>query len=88
LVGPALGASAQVGTPHAAPALVEEVERLVSRHFYDRGAAERVWAEARAVHSAALSADPTSEEVAAALDAMLDLGPPLSSERGESRNGS
>ena len=75
LVGLDLGASAQVEAPRAAPALVEEVGRFVSRHFYDRGAVERVWAEARAVHSAALPADPTSDEVAAALDAMLpELG--------------
>src|SRR5919106_2589617 len=75
LVGLDRGASAQVRAPHATPALVEEVGRLVSRHFYDRGAVERVWAEALAVHSAALPADPTSDEVAAALDAMLaELG--------------
>src|ERR671919_175817 len=75
LVGLDPGASAQVRAPHAAPALVEEVGRLVSRHFYDRGAVERVWADALAVHSAALPADPTSDEVAAALDAMLaELG--------------
>jgi carboxyl-terminal processing protease len=75
LARPDLGASAQLEAPRAAPALVEEVGRLVSRHFYDRDAVERVWAEARAVHSAALPADPTSDEVAAALDAMLaELG--------------
>jgi carboxyl-terminal processing protease len=69
------GASAQVEAPRAAPALVEEVGRLVNRHFYDRDAVERDWAEARAVHSAALPADPTGDEVAVALDAMLaELG--------------
>ena len=75
LVGLDLGASAQVGAPPAAPALVEEVGKLVSRYFYDRDTVERDWAEARTVHSAALPADPTGDEVAAALDAMLaDLG--------------
>jgi carboxyl-terminal processing protease len=68
-----VGALAQA--PRAAPALIEEVGRLVNRHFYDRDVVERVWAEAVAVHSAALPADPTSDEVAAALDAMLaELG--------------
>jgi carboxyl-terminal processing protease len=75
LVGLDLSASAQVEAPRAAPALVEEIGRLVSRHFYDQDAVERDWAEARAVHSAALPADPTSGDVAAALDAMLaELG--------------
>jgi carboxyl-terminal processing protease len=75
LVGLDLGASAQVGAPPAAPALVEEVGRLVSRYFYDRDTVERDWAEARTVHSADLPANPTGDDVAAALDAMLaDLG--------------
>ena len=69
------GVSAQVAAPRPEPALVAEVGRLVSRHFYDRDAVERVWAQARAVHSAALPADPTDDEVEAALDAMLaELG--------------
>ena len=42
-----LGASAQVNAPRAAPVLIEEVERLVSRHFYDRDAVERIWSKAR-----------------------------------------
>ena len=37
----------------ATPPLIEEVSRLVSEHFYDRGTIERVWAEARAAHTAA-----------------------------------
>jgi carboxyl-terminal processing protease len=70
-----VGASAQVEAPRATPALINEVGRLVNRHFYDRGAVERIWPEARMGHSAGLPADPTSEEVAAALDAMLaELG--------------
>jgi carboxyl-terminal processing protease len=71
-----LGAPAQVVEARpAAPPLIEEVSRLVREHFYDPGAVERVWAEALAVHSAALSADPTSDEVAVTLDAMLaELG--------------
>ena len=63
-------ASAQIDAPHAAPMLIEEVERLASRHFDDRGAVE-IWSKARAVHTATLSADTTSGEVATALDAML-----------------
>ena len=75
LMGLDLGASAQVEAPRAAPALVDEIGRLVSRHFYNRDAVGRDWAEARAVHSAALPADPTSGDIAAALDAMLaELG--------------
>jgi carboxyl-terminal processing protease len=66
------GASAQVDALLAAPPLIEEVSCLVTEHFYDRGAVERVWAQARAAHTAALPADATREEVAAALDAMLD----------------
>jgi carboxyl-terminal processing protease len=66
------GASAQVDAFSAAPPLIEEVSRLVSEHFYDRAAVERVWAEARLAHTTALPADATSAEVAAALDAMLD----------------
>jgi carboxyl-terminal processing protease len=66
------GASAEVDALPAAPPLIEEVSRLVSEHFYDRAVVERVWAEARAAHTAALPADATSAEVAAALDAMLD----------------
>jgi carboxyl-terminal processing protease len=77
-VGPAcldVGASAQVEAPRAVPALIEEVGRIVSRQFYDREVVERVWAEAVSVQSAALPADPTEDEVAAALDAMLaELG--------------
>jgi carboxyl-terminal processing protease len=68
-----LGASAQVVEARpAAPPLIEEVSRLVREHFYDRGAVERVWARARASHTAALPADATSEDIAAALDALLD----------------
>jgi len=67
-----LGASARVDAPPAAPPLMEEVSRLVSRHFYDEGAVERVWIRARAAHTAALPDAATSEDVEAALDAMLD----------------
>ena len=75
LVGLDDSAAAQIEAPRAALALVEEVGRLLRRHFYDRDAVERVWDEARAGHSAALPADPTREQVAAALDAMLaELG--------------
>jgi carboxyl-terminal processing protease len=75
LVALDVGASAQIEAPRATPALIKEVGRLVNRHFYDRGAVERIWPEARMAHSAGLPADPTSEEVAAALDAMLaELG--------------
>jgi len=67
--------AAQVAAPVAAPPLLGEVGRLVSRHFYDPGTVERLWAGARATHAAALPAEPTDEEVAAALDAMLaELG--------------
>ena len=66
------GAFAQVEALSATPPLIEEVSRLVSKHFYDRETVERVWAQARAAHTAALPPDATSEEVAAALDAMLD----------------
>ena len=70
-----LGASAQIDALPPAPQPIEEVSPLVSEHFYDRGAVERVWTQARAAHTAALPADATSEEVAAALDAMLgELG--------------
>jgi hypothetical protein len=55
------GALAQVEAARAAPGLVEEVGRLVSRHFHDGDAADRVWG-ARAVHSAALAADPTTSK--------------------------
>jgi carboxyl-terminal processing protease len=64
-------AFAQVDVPRAAPPLIEEVSRLVSEHFYDREAVERVWAQARAAHTAGLPADATSDEVGAALNAML-----------------
>jgi carboxyl-terminal processing protease len=75
LVALDVGASAQIEAPRATPALIKEVGRLVNRHFYDRGAVERIWPEARMAHSAGLPADPTTEEVAAALDAMLaELG--------------
>jgi carboxyl-terminal processing protease len=67
-----LGVLAQVDAPRTAPPLIEEVSRLVSEHFYNREAVERVWAQARAVHTAALPADASREEVAAALNAMLD----------------
>jgi carboxyl-terminal processing protease len=67
-----LGALAKVEVVPATPLLLEEVSRLVSKHFYDRGMVERVWAQARAAHTAALPADATREEVAAALDVMLD----------------
>jgi carboxyl-terminal processing protease len=67
-----LGVSAQVGPLPATPPLIEEVSRLISEHFYERGAVERVWAQARAAHTAALPPGATTEEVAAALDAMLD----------------
>ncbi len=66
------GASAQVDALPATPPLIEEVSRLVSAHFYDRGTVERVWARARAAHAAPLQPDATTAEVAAALDAMLD----------------
>ena len=66
------GAFAQVEALSATPPLIEEVSRLVSKHFYDRETVERVWAQARAAHTATLPPDATTEEVAAALDAMLD----------------
>jgi carboxyl-terminal processing protease len=67
--------AAQVAAPAAAPPLIGEVGRLVSRHFYDPGTVERLWAGARATHASALPAEPTDEEIAAALDAMLaELG--------------
>jgi len=67
--------AAQVAAPVAAPPLIGEVGRLVSRHFYNPGTVERLWAGARATHAAALPAEPTDEEIAAALDAMLaELG--------------
>jgi len=66
------GAVAQVEAISATPPLIEEVSRLVTKHFYDRGTVERVWARARAAHTAALPPKAASEEVAAALDAMLD----------------
>jgi carboxyl-terminal processing protease len=70
-----LGVLAQVDVPPATSPLIDEVSRLVSTHFYDRGTVERVWAQARAAHIAALPPDATSEQVAAALDAMLgELG--------------
>jgi carboxyl-terminal processing protease len=71
----AVDAFAQVDAVPAAPPLIDEVSRLVSDHFYDPAAVERVWAQARPAHTAALPADATSEGVAAALDAMLaELG--------------
>jgi carboxyl-terminal processing protease len=70
-----IGAFAQVEPLSATPPLIEEVTRLVSKHFYDRETVERGWAQARAAHTAALPPDATSEEVAASLDAMLaELG--------------
>jgi carboxyl-terminal processing protease len=70
-----LDASAQVEAPSSAPPLIEEVSRLVSEHFYDREAVQRVWAGALARHAATLSANAASEEVAGAIDAMLaELG--------------
>jgi carboxyl-terminal processing protease len=68
----AIGAFAQVNALPATPPLIEEVSRLVTKHFYDRGAVERIWAQARTTHTAALPPDATPEEVTAALDAMLD----------------
>jgi carboxyl-terminal processing protease len=68
----AIGAFAQINAFPATPPLIEEVSRLVSKHFYDRETVERVWNQARAAHTAALPPDATSEQVAAALDAMLD----------------
>jgi carboxyl-terminal processing protease len=67
-----VGALAQLEALPATPPLIEEVSRLVSKHFYDRGVVERVWAQSRTTHTAALQLDATREEVAAALDAMLD----------------
>jgi carboxyl-terminal processing protease len=66
------GAVAQVEAVSATPPLIEEVSRLVTKQFYDRETVERVWARARAAHTAALPPKAASEEVAAALDAMLD----------------
>jgi hypothetical protein len=62
-------AFAQVEAHPATPPLIEEVSRLVGEHFYDRGAVERVWAEALAAHTAALPADASSEQIAAAAPA-------------------
>ncbi|HEX5079441.1 MAG TPA: hypothetical protein VFV80_09845, partial [Geminicoccaceae bacterium] len=74
LIWPGAGPLAQVEAPRAAPPLVQEVGRLVSRYFYDPDVARRVWAEARAAHGD-LPTDPTDDEVAAALQAMLgELG--------------
>ena len=68
-----LGASVQVVEARpAAPPLIEEVSRLVSEHFYDPGVVEQVWARARAAHTAALPADATSQEIATAVDGLLD----------------
>jgi carboxyl-terminal processing protease len=67
-----LGVSAKVQALAAAPPLIEEASDLVSKHFYDPETVERVWAPARAAHTAALPPGATTEEVAAALDAMLD----------------
>jgi hypothetical protein len=39
-----VGALAQLEALPATPPLIEEVSRLVSKHFYDRGVVERVWA--------------------------------------------
>jgi carboxyl-terminal processing protease len=70
-----VGASAQVEAPSSAPPPIEEVSRLVSEHFYDPGVVQRAWAGALARHAATLSANAASEEVAAAIDAMLaELG--------------
>ena len=70
LMRPDLASATQAEPFRDAPALVEEVGRLVSRHFYDRDA-RQVWTRATATHGAALPADPSDEQVAAALDAML-----------------
>jgi carboxyl-terminal processing protease len=72
VLGLEIGAAAQVNAPPVTPPVIEEVSRLVSKHFYDREAVERSWAQAHAAHTAAPPPDATSEEVAAALDAMLD----------------
>jgi carboxyl-terminal processing protease len=64
-------------TPAAAapPPVVEEVARLVNRHFYDRQRVRQVWPDALATHTADLAADASDEEVDAAIDALLaELG--------------
>lgn len=63
------GALAQA--PGAEPHLIEEVGRLLRRHFYDREAVERVWSQARAAHGTALSRGATGQEITATLDATL-----------------
>jgi carboxyl-terminal processing protease len=67
-----LRALAQVDARPATSPLIEEASELVTKHFYDQETVDRVWAQARAAHTAALPPDVTSEQVAAALDAMLD----------------
>jgi carboxyl-terminal processing protease len=59
----------------ADPPLIDQVSRLVRRHFYDPSAAARIWPRALEEHAASLPSDPSDEEVEAAIDAMLaELG--------------
>jgi carboxyl-terminal processing protease len=69
-------AQAQLTRPAAAaPPVVEEVSRLVSRHLFDRELARQAWPAARAAHGADLPADAPPEQIDEAIAAMLaELG--------------
>jgi carboxyl-terminal processing protease len=59
----------------AGPPLIDQVSRLVRRHFYDPAASARIWPRALEEHAASLPQDPSDDAVEAAIDAMLaELG--------------
>lgn len=59
----------------SAPAIVEEVSRLVAASFYDREKADRLWPQIRARYADPLAAGLPDTKLASVLDAMLaELG--------------
>jgi carboxyl-terminal processing protease len=66
---------AQVQTPTALPPLVDQVSKLVRRHFFDQETVDRIWPSVLTDHAATLPIEPTSEQVQDAIAAMLaELG--------------
>lgn len=66
---------AQAQPPTALPPLVNQVSRLVHRHFFDHERAARLWPSALAEHAATLPNESTGEQIHDAIDAMLaELG--------------
>lgn len=64
-------ARAQAQPPTALPPLVNQVSRLVHRHFFDHERVARLWPSALAEHAATLPSESTGEQIHDAIDAML-----------------